>query len=189
MFIRRRKEERLRRTSRRYAQARFGRGERIWPPARRLRLRSHKKCDLFLLAVGAQPLQILSTVYWIFTLWSGREDLNLRHPAPKAGALPGCATPRRLVTFAFFVRPRHDLPIHLYKNVPIRVQAMSDFDDMPASHGSKFFSGTRPKNVGHGSEGLGSMTDTVLFFSRQLSQCTTEFRDEEHGIVTKPLGT
>ena len=27
--------------------------------------------------------------------WSGREDLNLRHPAPKAGALPGCATPRK----------------------------------------------------------------------------------------------
>ena len=26
--------------------------------------------------------------------WSGREDLNLRHPAPKAGALPDCATPR-----------------------------------------------------------------------------------------------
>ena len=29
--------------------------------------------------------------------WSGREDLNLRPPAPKAGALPGCATPRRIV--------------------------------------------------------------------------------------------
>ena len=29
------------------------------------------------------------------TFWSGREDLNLRHPAPKAGALPGCATPRQ----------------------------------------------------------------------------------------------
>ena len=26
-------------------------------------------------------------------LRSGREDLNLRPPAPKAGALPGCATP------------------------------------------------------------------------------------------------
>ena len=26
--------------------------------------------------------------------WSGREELNLRPPAPKAGALPGCATPR-----------------------------------------------------------------------------------------------
>ena len=26
---------------------------------------------------------------------SGREDLNLRPPAPKAGALPDCATPRR----------------------------------------------------------------------------------------------
>src|SRR5215469_6862274 len=27
--------------------------------------------------------------------WSGRGDLNSRPPAPKAGALPGCATPRR----------------------------------------------------------------------------------------------
>ncbi len=27
--------------------------------------------------------------------WSGREDLNLRLPAPEAGALPGCATPRQ----------------------------------------------------------------------------------------------
>ena len=27
-------------------------------------------------------------------LWSGRGDLNARPPAPKAGALPGCATPR-----------------------------------------------------------------------------------------------
>jgi hypothetical protein len=26
--------------------------------------------------------------------WSGRPDLNWRPPAPKAGALPGCATPR-----------------------------------------------------------------------------------------------
>ena len=26
--------------------------------------------------------------------WSGRQDLNLRHPAPKAGALPNCATSR-----------------------------------------------------------------------------------------------
>src|SRR5271154_1150365 len=26
--------------------------------------------------------------------WSGRRDLNPRPPAPKAGALPGCATPR-----------------------------------------------------------------------------------------------
>ena len=27
-------------------------------------------------------------------LWSGWRDLNSRHPAPKAGALPDCATPR-----------------------------------------------------------------------------------------------
>ena len=29
---------------------------------------------------------------WV--VWSGRPDLNRRPPAPKAGALPGCATPR-----------------------------------------------------------------------------------------------
>src|SRR5436853_6393422 len=29
-------------------------------------------------------------------MWSGREDSNLRPPAPKAGALPDCATPRRV---------------------------------------------------------------------------------------------
>jgi hypothetical protein len=28
------------------------------------------------------------------SVWSGRGDLNARPPAPKAGALPGCATPR-----------------------------------------------------------------------------------------------
>ena len=28
------------------------------------------------------------------TTWSGREDLNFRPPAPEAGALPSCATPR-----------------------------------------------------------------------------------------------
>src|SRR4051812_25742987 len=27
-------------------------------------------------------------------IWSGRLDSNQRPPAPKAGALPGCATPR-----------------------------------------------------------------------------------------------
>ena len=29
------------------------------------------------------------------TIWSGRQDSNLRPPVPKTGALPGCATPRR----------------------------------------------------------------------------------------------
>ena len=28
-------------------------------------------------------------------LWSGWRDSNSRHPAPKAGALPDCATPRK----------------------------------------------------------------------------------------------
>src|SRR6266700_1365811 len=30
-------------------------------------------------------------------IWSGRRDLNSGPPAPKAGALPGCATPRHEV--------------------------------------------------------------------------------------------
>ena len=29
--------------------------------------------------------------------WSGRLDLNQRLPAPEAGALPGCATPRQFL--------------------------------------------------------------------------------------------
>ena len=29
--------------------------------------------------------------------WSGREDLNLRPPEPHSGALPVCATSRRLL--------------------------------------------------------------------------------------------
>ena len=37
--------------------------------------------------------------------WSGREDSNLRPPAPKAGALPGCATPRLSETL--FYRSLH----------------------------------------------------------------------------------
>ena len=36
------------------------------------------------------------------SLWSGREDSNFRPPAPHAGALPGCATPRpNLELYAF----------------------------------------------------------------------------------------
>src|SRR6185437_13028367 len=35
-------------------------------------------------------------------VWSGREDLNLRPPAPKAGALPGCATPRHFQLYPKF---------------------------------------------------------------------------------------
>ena len=31
----------------------------------------------------------------VVKLWSGWRDSNSRHPAPKAGALPDCATPRK----------------------------------------------------------------------------------------------
>ena len=35
-------------------------------------------------------------------IWSGRADLNGRPPAPKAGALPGCATPRQAQATSFY---------------------------------------------------------------------------------------
>jgi hypothetical protein len=41
-----------------------------------------------------------------FEKWSGRQDSNLRPPAPKAGALPGCATPRSTdLDFTVFQAP------------------------------------------------------------------------------------
>ena len=40
-------------------------------------------------------------------IWSGRGDLNSRPPAPKAGALPGCATPR--LKFVFDFKPLPEL--------------------------------------------------------------------------------
>ncbi len=38
--------------------------------------------------------QALCGVTAVFEYWSGRPDSNRRPPAPKAGALPDCATPR-----------------------------------------------------------------------------------------------
>lgn len=40
------------------------------------------------------PLNYTRIISPALTNWSERQDLNLRHPAPKAGALPNCATPR-----------------------------------------------------------------------------------------------
>ena len=49
------------------------------------------------------PRRVQWTAKQTGILWSGRGDLNPRPPAPKAGALPGCATPRifRGLTWVF----------------------------------------------------------------------------------------
>jgi hypothetical protein len=39
--------------------------------------------------------------------WSGMRDSNPRHPAPKAGALPGCANPR-MTLHTVFLKSAHD---------------------------------------------------------------------------------
>ena len=42
----------------------------------------------------------MNTTYCLpYIKWSGQEDLNLRPPAPKAGALPDCAMPRCLIIY------------------------------------------------------------------------------------------
>src|SRR5271154_3098975 len=41
---------------------------------------------------------------------SGRGDSNPRPPAPKAGALPGCATPRHVSSFDFKLLPGFAIP-------------------------------------------------------------------------------
>jgi hypothetical protein len=45
---------------------------------------------------GPLPLERDCHAPWFLFIQSGRADLNGRPPAPKAGALPGCATPRSL---------------------------------------------------------------------------------------------
>ena len=44
--------------------------------------------------------------------WSGRQDLNLRLPAPKAGALPSCATPRQFYFLTFY-------RLHCFSRLPL----------------------------------------------------------------------
>ena len=45
-------------------------------------------------ARGGGSVMDLMCPEWTVEKWSGRLDSNQRPPAPKAGALPGCATPR-----------------------------------------------------------------------------------------------
>ena len=58
---------------------------------------NHWDPELATVEVGSQPpTDESSTVELSLTVrWSGRPDLNRGPPAPKAGALPGCATPRQ----------------------------------------------------------------------------------------------
>ena len=62
--------------------------------------------------------------------WSGREDSNFRPPAPHAGALPGCATPR----------PNRDYTVPLTR--PDR--AIAGFPPVPAARWQRPASAPRP---------------------------------------------
>src|ERR1700744_2260952 len=56
-------------------------------------------------AVIMRSLYGRHTVVATADTWSGRQDSNLRPSAPKADALPGCATPRRTTRYTLAVRP------------------------------------------------------------------------------------
>jgi hypothetical protein len=66
-------------------------GAAFWPVAPRAENSSYK-IDYSVLG------EVFESESYLFdSNWSGRGDLNARPPAPKAGALPGCATPRHFV--------------------------------------------------------------------------------------------
>ena len=49
-------------------------------------------------ATGLRYTPLILEQFTIRDLKSGRQDSNLRPPVPKTGALPGCATPRFILT-------------------------------------------------------------------------------------------
>ncbi len=55
----------------------------------------------FAVAKPCSPPPIITICFFIQFNWSGQQDLNLRPPAPKAGALPGCAMPRKDEDYTF----------------------------------------------------------------------------------------
>ena len=44
-----------------------------------------------------KPVNLWFTGFWLINKLSGRPDSNWRPPAPKAGAIPGYATPRKAI--------------------------------------------------------------------------------------------
>jgi hypothetical protein len=52
-------------------------------------------------STGAELRKVWKSIGSGGNSWSGRRDLNSGPPAPKAGALPGCATPRHEVLYSF----------------------------------------------------------------------------------------
>ena len=60
------------------------------------------------LTYGLEGRRSIHLSYWRKREWSGRADLNGRPPAPKAGALPGCATPRHSMAGLRNMHPCND---------------------------------------------------------------------------------
>ena len=61
-------------------------------------------------------------------LWSGWRDSNPRHPAPKAGALPDCATPRRPAARPCKPPKQSLQALRILRNFPAK---STDYRDIP----------------------------------------------------------
>ena len=137
----------------------FGRGERIWPPARPARCRSQEIRRPFPSSGRRSPASNpLDSQFNIVTLWSGREDLNLRHPAPKAGALPGCATPRHIQCQML----NDECSMYMLHDGGLRRSAIQ--------HSSFNIHHLHAEDLTYFCKGLRAMADRVLVIRRQLSQ-------------------
>src|SRR5215472_2951375 len=103
--------------------------------------------------------------------WSGREDLNLRPPAPKAGALPGCATPRH-PKLLFYRELQFSASTHPIDGVNPKNETLgkAHYAGKGTASGkeTKDPSGAVPKGIPpHGSRALKSCDDIVAL-SREL---------------------
>src|SRR3990172_510218 len=117
--------------------------------------------------------------------WSGLEDLNLRPPAPKAGALPGCATPRSSAC------PHPDQKSScgccgtiLPHQCGMRTQAAPSPETTPPSRSPPV---PEPhQDLPTRLQGFGAMTDSVFQCRPDLGQRLTIFGDVKNGVVTEP---
>ena len=108
---------------------------------------------------GALPLS------YTRTNWSGREDLNLRPPAPKAGAL---------------AKLRH-APPHSQTDI-------HNITTTPSAVSTAFLGSAYPlQDFQHAPHGPGAMADPVLLLGAQLSKGTAQLRYDKEGIVTKTV--
>src|SRR5580704_617224 len=100
--------------------------------------------------------------------WSGRPDLNRRPPAPKAGALPGCATPRHEVPCNSKLFPHLRLrQTRTRSNVMSRIQSRFKLRTESSVHNSRASRGFVHGNFGDARDISPTLRQSKPYFIRQ----------------------